>query len=240
MTVDPSQRYVVINADDFGISRGVNRGIIDGHARGVVTSTSLMVARPAAQEAAEMSRDHPKLGIGLHFDHLGDDEGPRGFDTENPAAVRDALRQQLDTFHALLGRPPTHIDSHHHLHRQPHLIELFRGWADELRLPLRHGGRVNYISGFYAQWEWLVTELRYVSVDFLIELLRKQTTPGAWSEVSCHPGYVSSDFQSVYLTEREAELKTLLDPRVRDAIDQLGIRLCNFTDYPSAAGGPIA
>jgi len=42
MTVDPSQRYVVINADDFGISRGANRGILDAHARGVVTSTSMI------------------------------------------------------------------------------------------------------------------------------------------------------------------------------------------------------
>ena len=234
-------RYVVVNADDFGISHGVNRGIVDAHARGVVTSTSLMVARPAARDAAAMSRDYPDLGIGLHFDHLGDDVGPRGFDTDDSAIVRDALRRQLEQFHALLGRGPTHLDSHHHLHRQPHLIELFRATAAELNAPLRSGGQINYVGGFYAQWEWRVTELRYVSAEFLEELLRDQALPGEWTELSCHPGYVSPDFQSVYLTEREAELKTLVDPRVRQIVAQLGVRLCTFADFSRAsAGGRVA
>src|SRR5262245_52162998 len=58
---------LIINADDFGFSASSNRGIIAGHKQGVVTSTTLMVGMPAAAEAASLARQHPKLGVGLHF-----------------------------------------------------------------------------------------------------------------------------------------------------------------------------
>ena len=53
--------YLIFNADDFGASTGVNRGILECHTRGVVTSTSLMVTGQAVGEAVSMSRDHPRL-----------------------------------------------------------------------------------------------------------------------------------------------------------------------------------
>src|SRR4051794_39741974 len=62
------QRYLIVNADDFGQSRGVNAGIVEAHERGVVTSASLMVRWPAAAEAAACARSHPRLAVGLHLD----------------------------------------------------------------------------------------------------------------------------------------------------------------------------
>src|SRR5215469_1414329 len=64
----PSERHLIVNADDFGQSRGVNRGIITAHEHGIVTSASLMVRWPAAAEAAAYARSHPALSLGLHFD----------------------------------------------------------------------------------------------------------------------------------------------------------------------------
>src|SRR5712692_6069973 len=61
-------RYLIVNADDFGQSPGVNRGIVEAHDRGIVTSASLMVRWPAAAQAAVYSRKHPELGLGIHFD----------------------------------------------------------------------------------------------------------------------------------------------------------------------------
>ena len=55
--------YLVVNADDLGYSRGINRGVFEAHERGIVTSASLMVRRPAAEEAATESRSHPELGV---------------------------------------------------------------------------------------------------------------------------------------------------------------------------------
>jgi predicted glycoside hydrolase/deacetylase ChbG (UPF0249 family) len=222
------EKYLIVNADDFGASAGVNRGILECHTRGVVTSTSLMVTGRAAGEAASMSRDHPALAVGLHWDVWGEDE--REFDLDDVAAVRDEFRRQLDAFHRLLGRAPTHVDSHRHAHREEHLMPVFRELVAPLGVPLRDDGRVQFVGGFYAQWEWMVTNLEYVSVPFLQRLLREEV-PAGWTELSCHPGYVSPDFASVYNGERETEVRTLTDPRVRQTLAELGIRLASYADY---------
>jgi predicted glycoside hydrolase/deacetylase ChbG (UPF0249 family) len=222
-------KYLIFNADDFGASTGVNRGILECHTRGVVTSTSFMVTGRAVREAVSISRDHPALAVGLHWDVCGEDE--REFDTGDQAVVRDEFRRQLDEFHRLLGRMPTHVDSHRHVHREEHLMPVFRELVAPLRVPLRDEGRVNFVGGFYAQWEWKVTKLEYVSVPFLRRMLREEV-PRGWTEFSCHPGYASADYTSVYLAEREAEVRTLTDPRIRQTIEELGIRLVSYADYP--------
>ena len=221
-------KHLIINADDFGASAGINRGILECHTRGVVTSTSLMVTGRAVHEAVGLSRDHPELAVGLHFDVCGEDE--REFDTDNVAAVRDEFRRQLDEFHRLMGRLPTHVDSHRHVHREEHLMPVFREMVAPLGVPLRDDGRVNFLGGFYAQWEWKVTNLEYVSVPFLQRLLQEEVFDG-WTEVSCHPGYRSLGYASVYLAEREEEVCTLTDPRIRQTIAALGIRLVSYADY---------
>jgi len=58
-------RNLIVNADDFGASEGVNRGIVDCHNRGVVTSTSLMVTGRAVDEAVGLAGDHRDLAVGL-------------------------------------------------------------------------------------------------------------------------------------------------------------------------------
>ena len=227
-------KFLIVNADDFGASAGVNRGIVECHTRGVVTSTSLMVAGRAVDEAVALSRAHPDLAVGLHFDVCGEDE--RAFDLGDRPALRAEFGRQLDEFRRLLGRPPTHVDSHRHVHRQPGLLPLFAELVAPLGVPLRDDGRVRFVGGFYAQWEWRVTDLSHVGVPFLASLIRDEVGPG-WTEVSCHPGYRTPDFDSVYLAEREAEVATLTDPRVRDAIESAGVRLRSYADYGSHLGG---
>jgi predicted glycoside hydrolase/deacetylase ChbG (UPF0249 family) len=229
------ERYLVVSADDFGASRGVNGGIVDAHTKGVVTSTSLMVTGPAADEAARLSREHPNLSIGLHWDILGEDE--REFDTYDLDAVRREFADQIKRFEDLIGRGPTHIDSHRHTHRQPHLRPVFRQLVEPLGIPLRDDGRVQFVGDFYAQWEWQVTELSYVSVEAFIGLLDRRVPPG-WTEFACHPGYVSDDYSAVYLAEREVEVQTLTDPRLPEAIVERGITLVGYRDWPG--GGTSA
>ena len=114
-------------------------------------------------------------------------------------------------------------------------MPVFRELVAPLGVPLRDDGRVRFVGGFYAQWEWMVTNLEYVSVSFLQQLLRDEVGDG-WTEFSCHPGYVSSDYTAVYLREREAEVRTLTDPRIRQTIEELGIRLASYADFPAAQG----
>lgn len=222
------EKYLIINADDFGASTGVNRGIPDCHTRGVVTSTSFMVTGAATREAIAMSRDHPALAIGLHWDVWGEDEGE--FDLTNVAAVRDEFRRQLGTFQDWFGRMPTHVDSHRHAHRKDHLMPVFQELVEPLRIPLRDDGRVIFVGGFYAQWEWKVTNLEYVSVPFLERMIRTEV-PVGFTEFSCHPGYVSNDYYPVYRSEREAEVRTLTNRQIRQTIADQGIRLISYADY---------
>jgi chitin disaccharide deacetylase len=221
---------LIVNADDFGASTGVNRGIVDCHVHGILTSTSMMVTGRAVDEAVALSREHPDLGIGLHWDCWGEDE--REFDMADERAVREEFARQLDAFHALMGRGPTHVDTHRHAHRE--CLELFAELVEPLGVPLRGDGRVEWIGGFYAQWEWMVTNLEHVSVARLDEILTDEVGEG-WTEVSCHPGYVTPDYDAVYLTEREAEVRTLCDPRIRATVDALGLDLVSYADLPVAA-----
>jgi predicted glycoside hydrolase/deacetylase ChbG (UPF0249 family) len=222
------ERYLIFNADDFGASTGVNRGIVDCHTGGVLTSTSMMVTGRAVNEAVALSQEHPGLAIGLHWDVWGEDE--REFDLGDHRAVREEFQRQLNEFQRLMGRMPTHIDSHRHAHREPGMMPIFRELVEPLGIPLRCDGKVKFVGGFYAQWEWMVTNLDYVSVEFLQNMIRAEAGPG-FTEFSCHPGYRSPDYTAVYLNEREAEVATLTDPRVRQTIDQEGIRLISYTDH---------
>jgi chitin disaccharide deacetylase len=221
-------KNLIVNADDFGASAGVNRGILECHIRGVVTSTSLMVTGHAVRQAVSMSRDHPELSIGLHWDVWGEDE--RYFDIDNLQAVHQEFHRQLDEFYRLLERLPTHVDSHRHAHRKGRLMPLFRELVEPLGVPLRGDGRVRFVGGFYAQWQWMVTNLQYVSVPFLLRMLREEVNEG-WTEFSCHPGYPSPDYAAVYYAEREAEVRTLTDPLIRQTAEELGVRLKSFSDY---------
>ncbi len=222
------RRNLIVNADDFGASDGINRGIVEAHGGGVVTSTSLMVKGRAAAGAVALAREHPGLAIGLHWDLDGEDADP-SIDLESPAAVRAELARQLEAFHELTGRAPTHVDSHHHVHRRPEIAPIARELVAPLGVPLREESEVRFIGGFYGQWEWQVTDLHHVSPEFLLWILRNEVADG-WTEISCHPGYVTDDFTSVYLEEREAELATLTDPLIRAEIDSLGLRLASYAE----------
>jgi len=222
-------KHLIFNADDFGASTGVNRGIIECHTRGVLTSTSLMVRGAAVREAVALSRENPNLAIGLHWDVQGETD-ECAFPLNDPQAVRDEFHRQLDEFRRLMGRPPTHVDSHRHNHRRPKVFPVMRELVAPLGVPLRGDGRVRFVGGFYAQWEWKVTNLDYVSVEFLQKMLRSEAKDG-WTEFSCHPGYRSPDYTAVYLIEREAEVRTLTDPRIAETIRELGIRLASYADF---------
>jgi predicted glycoside hydrolase/deacetylase ChbG (UPF0249 family) len=226
----PGPRRVIFNADDFGASTGINRGIIEGHQTGVVTSASLMVTGWGADEAVHLATDHPALSVGLHWDVWGEDE--RSFELGDSSAVRSEFRRQLDGFHALTGNRPTHVDSHKHAHLDPRVFPIIIEELDGLEIPVRGDGRVTFVGGFYAQWDWGQTDLDHVSLGALRGILRDECT-SPWTEISCHPGHPSPEFTSVYLLEREAELATLCDPAVTDVLHEAGLKLASFAEVPA-------
>src|SRR5215467_13708276 len=139
-----ARRLLIVNADDFGQSAGVNRGIVQAHRRGIVTSASLMVRQPAAAQAVELSTACPALSLGLHLD-LGEWR-PRGGEWAalyevvplgDRRAVEDEVARQLAAFRRLAGRDPTHVDSHQHVHLREPVRSIVEACARELVVPLR-------------------------------------------------------------------------------------------------------
>ena len=236
-----NKRYLIINADDFGRSPGVNRGIIQTHEHGIVTSASLMVRWPAAAEAAAYGRAHPSLSLGIHID-LGEwiyGEGTwvplyEVVPVEDAAAVKGEVANQLTAFRRLTGKKPTHIDSHQHVHQKEPVRSVLIDLAHDMHVPLRQlSPEVHYCGSFYGQTAEGSPLPHLISVDGLIRLLT-DLPPGV-TELGCHPGF-ATDLDTTYQSERLDEVKVLCDQQVRAALIFMEIELCSF---PSAAANGV-
>jgi chitin disaccharide deacetylase len=220
-----TMKFAIVNGDDFGASRGINRGIIEAHRHGILTSTSLLVNTPWSEEAALLARAAPDLSVGLHVDLMSHDKKPAA-SSLSADICRAELHDQLARFHALMGCPPTHLDAHHNLHRHPRLLPHFLEVARQHGLPLREHSSVRYFSKFYGQWGGQ-THLEQISVESLVRMLERGFGEGI-TELSCHPGYIDADFSSGYSSERETEVRTLCDPLIRCVLAEQSIQLINY------------
>jgi len=86
-------RRLIINADDFGLTSGVNRAIVDAHDHGVVTSATLMANARASDEAVRLARSHLRLGVGCHLVLVD------GSPISDPARLTSLVRAGSGRFH---------------------------------------------------------------------------------------------------------------------------------------------
>jgi predicted glycoside hydrolase/deacetylase ChbG (UPF0249 family) len=237
-----ARKYLIVNADDFGLSRGINRGILKAHAQGIVTSASLMVRWPAAAEAAAAARGHPQLSIGLHVD-LAEWACCGGswqslyevVPLNDKAAVAAEVDRQLSAFRRLVGHDPAHLDSHQHVHRKEPVRSVLAEIAERLGVPLRHvADGIRYCGDFYAQDAEGNSYPEIVTVAGLTKIIA--ALPSGWTELACHPGDPSGeDLNTMYRRERAEEVNVLCDQRVREALATLDIELRSFAEFKSAA-----
>jgi len=218
-------KWLIINGDDFGASHGINRGIIQAHRDGILTSTSLLVDRPASVDAAARACQHPHLSVGLHLELDAGDSEAEG--------VAAQCERQLARFRELTGTLPTHVDSHHDVHRDPRMLPHVLALAQRVGAPVRGRSGARHVGKFYGHWGG-ATHPEHIGVEGLLRLLDAEVREGV-TELSCHPGYVEPGFRSSYLMERELELRTLCDARVRQAVHHRRIQLIGFHDLPARA-----
>lgn len=229
-----AERCLIVNADDFGRSPGINRGVIRAHAQGIVTSASLMVRHGAVVQAVAAARQHPALGLGLHLD-FGEWEYRDGewhttyevVDTEDAEAVAMEADRQLARFRALVGHDPTHLDSHQHVHRDEPVRSVAAQMAQSLAVPLRHQGAVRYCGAFHGHGRQGLPVPDAICPESLISIV--QSLPEGFTELCCHPAE-EVELRTSYAAERRTELESLRDVRVRRAVERAGVRLCSFGD----------
>lgn len=136
-------KFLIVNADDFGLTGGINRAVIEAHTRGILTSATLMANMPAFEDAVRLAKAHPSLSVGLHFNIT---QGRPVAEASRVRSLLNASGEFLGTSTALLiralagklrvseieielraqiekvlnaGLQLTHVDSHKHAHALP-------------------------------------------------------------------------------------------------------------------------
>jgi predicted glycoside hydrolase/deacetylase ChbG (UPF0249 family) len=242
-------RTLIVNADDFGLTRGVSAGILAAHRHGIVTSTTVLVTADVDRAQLAEARDSG-LGLGLHMNltlgkpltrgrSLTDGSGNFVRDPRRAAAGADArevraeAEAQIERFETLVGRPPTHIDTHHHVGLHAPVRDVVLDVARALGVAVRSqdaAARSRARSAGLRTTDHFFGESgpdAYWSAGRTLAHLRA-LPPGA-SEFMCHPGRFDEDLgYSRYGRQREVEMTGLGTARARAAAAALGIELRHF------------
>jgi predicted glycoside hydrolase/deacetylase ChbG (UPF0249 family) len=239
---------VVINADDFGLSDGVCKGILQAMHCGRVSSTSAMLCVPGSVELLTRAVDDLAGRVGVHLQLTNgtpclppeavptlvdaDGEFPRQkIGNVSTIEVAREWRAQIDRLRDL-SLHPTHLDTHHHVHRDPALLAVVADLARELGVAVRplsaamtaqlraHGVR----CADACQYSWFGGDL---SPRSLASALAAHAGRGAIVELMCHPGMVDENLRarSTYATERERELATLCSDELAPLFESLDIAI---------------
>ncbi|MBK5255067.1 MAG: ChbG/HpnK family deacetylase [Vicinamibacteria bacterium] len=247
-------KRLIVNADDLGRTHGINTGVFAAHRRGIVTSATAMVNHEGVQEAARLSLENPRLGIGLHVALTGartalpaasvpslvDVSGlqpkkPDGLSGANPREITAEVAAQFERFVSVFGRRPTHLDSHHHSHRRPDVFEAVCALARLEGLPVRNAGGAmadHLRTRALRTTDWFEEGFfdQGVSVLNLVSLI--EALPEGSTEMMCHPAHEDEELlaSSSYAAVRVLELQALCDPAVRTAIERAGVELITFSE----------
>jgi predicted glycoside hydrolase/deacetylase ChbG (UPF0249 family) len=214
-----------------------------------------MVTHPAAPEAAALAKERPNLGVGLHLALTG---GPSALPaarigsfvdasgrlppqaealaSANRAEVLAETRAQVRRFRELMGRAPTHFDSHHHVHKLPAVLEALvtlswetglpvRSPSPEVRERLRQEGlptNDDFVDAFHGEGATLE------NLVLLLGRIEDGTT-----ELMCHPAQVDQELRasSSYAEARAAELRALTHLDARATLQACGVQLVNYGVY---------
>lgn len=220
---------LIVNADDFGLSRGVNHGIIDSHLYGIVNSATMMMNMAGTEHALELARKNPGLRVGIHLvltcgkplltdvPSLVDEKG--NFKSQSYLIkTKDILLEELEREWTAqierflsAGIEPTHFDSHHHVHTWEELYPVVKKLSEKYNLPVRRNGSFTFegvesfstisLFDFYGEG---------VSHDYFSKLAAF-VDDEMTVEVMCHPAYIDNTLLNVssYTYTRLTELEIL-------------------------------
>lgn len=238
---------IIVNADDFGLSRAVNYGIVDAFRNGILTSTTLMMNTPGLDHGVELSRQYPDLKVGLHLNialghpltggkTLVGDNGefikPKNlkpdhfFDEEE---VYHEIEAQYDRFVSMMGKKPSHLDSHLFTTDSNHVMEKCAiRLAETYHLPLRNHDIEGFRHVRFVQFRTYQAEVGsnyvYDNIDDIVKY--------DYTEIMTHPAYMDSFVmnKSSYNLKRLEELDFLTSERTKQMIRDYKIELISYED----------
>jgi len=246
---------VIFNADDFGLSKGVNYGIIDSFLHGPVRSTTLMAGGAAFEHAVELAKLHPKLGVGAHLQLTASQSvgGPYKTLTDKTGRFHSLVEmtkraeeglidlQEVEAeYHAQMqkilstGITIDHLDSHHHSHHLPGVMDVFFHIAKEYHIPLVRMADKALLNGI----DHLRTIDRFddrfyldqLSIDTIRTVLEE--FPEGSVEFMCHPAYIDQALcdASSYALPRMKELNILTSVELQNLLYDKCVDVCKYTD----------
>ncbi|MCB1215960.1 ChbG/HpnK family deacetylase [bacterium] len=251
---------IVFNADDYGLTAGVSRGILEA-SEGVVQSTTVMANLVSESDLQNLMATPMTAGIHLNLSlgkPLSDNYPAQLLDAEGRFRKDLALREEnwrdaefrraaalewTAQFELLKRRnlEISHIDSHHHTHMLGPLFPMALEMATSFGLPLRCRSEYRVLAepaGVAGPEVFLEGYFGAgnISRERLLEML--EVFRGREVEVMCHPGCVDQDLRviSSYVEERGTELKVLADPGLRSELESAGWTVSGYTlQQPSSA-----
>lgn len=242
---------LIINADDFGYSSGVNYGIVHAHQRGILTSTTIMANMPGFDEAVLLAKENPKLGVGVHLTLTCGkplrndvssivDEGGKFKDLSFYEGIfkinsEELYREWNEQIKKVIksGINPTHLDSHHHVNGIEQISDVFIQLAKEYKLPVRNNFNVpkelktteRFITDFdslsLSKEIWKNMEIN----NLIMDCLKYNNI-----EIMCHPAYVDAFLlsNSSFNINRTFVLKELIDNKYPNIFKENSIKLSHY------------
>lgn len=246
---------LIINADDFGRTRGINYGIAEAMKNGVLSSTTIMMTMPYAEHAVNLAKKAELSGIGVHLTFiekslsknktLSNENGifkkyPELMAEADIEEIKTEMRMQIDKLISL-GIKPTHLDSHHHTHLYcSKMIEAAFSIAKEYKLPLRlgknkkltrMGEKINVPDDLITTDIFL--EEYYADKTSLEDFIKfiEGSLEFETVELMCHPAFLCNDtLKSSYNYPRLTELDILTGHGIRRFLEDKEIELINYSN----------
>ena len=237
---------LIINADDFGLSEGVNYGIISAYKSGVVRSTSTMANMPGFEHAMELLKENEDLGCGVHMTlscykpvlsnlkTIVDENGYFIRRITNEVIENMDLDEVYEEFCAQIEKVRsktdiTHLDSHHHVHTLEKLRPVIERVLEKYDLPIRGGFEYDFnyskiiplIDTFYGD---------NVSEDYFVKKIDYLKSYEI-ADIMCHPAYIDDFLMKTtsYSMARINEHKILTSKDTKDFI-QDNFLLTNYRE----------
>ena len=254
-----SERRLILNADDFGLSSGICRAILQLFEKGAITSTTFMVAADGAVDRCRAWRVERLAGqAGVHLQltggrpvlsttdvpslvdsRTGEFRKKEAFITYDPREVEREWRAQIDIACNLLGAKPSHLDSHHGAHHVPAFAEVFIKLALEFDLPVRDRAAMReynpealLFGSDVVLYDWTARGQDSKALQTQIVQAIVNSSEAEVLEVVTHPGHSDDELRKISSLNdlREFDLAALLELASRNWFRLEGLQLISFSE----------